>query len=78
MSELIHTFLIYHYGGLLHEKSLSPIDDVYRLTSSEILKPTNNIILVWISKLTLINYSTGTPNYRAKYYDKFLKNKLAL
>ena len=47
-------FLICHYGGLLHHKSLSPIDDIYKLTSGEILRPTNNIILIWISKLTFL------------------------
>ncbi|CAF1139632.1 unnamed protein product [Adineta steineri] len=53
--DLIHTFLIYHYGGLLRDKSLSSIDDVYQLTSSKILNPTNNIILVWTSSSAFID-----------------------
>ncbi|CAF4205505.1 unnamed protein product, partial [Rotaria sordida] len=34
ISELTRIFLIYHHGGLLHDKSLSPIDDVYRITKN--------------------------------------------
>ena len=48
MFELINQFLVYHYGGLLHDKSISPIDEIYQLTSGEILQPTNNLILLWI------------------------------
>ncbi|CAF3088863.1 unnamed protein product [Rotaria sp. Silwood2] len=53
--ELTRTFLVYHYGGLLRDKSLSPIGDVYQITSSEILKPMNNIILVWTSSSAFVD-----------------------
>ena len=53
MIELMRLFLIYYYGSLIHDKLLSSIDNVYQLMSSEILKPMNNIILVWISKLNI-------------------------
>ncbi|CAF3428145.1 unnamed protein product [Rotaria socialis] len=53
--EITRTFLVYHYGGFLHDKSLSSIDDIYQLTSSDILKPMNNIILVWTNSSAFVD-----------------------
>lgn len=53
--DLIHTFLIYQYGGLLHDKSISSIDEIYHLSNSNILQPKNNIILVWTSSSAFVD-----------------------
>ena len=47
-------FFFFFYGGLLQDKSISPIDDIYQLTSGEILKPTNNLILLWIGLFDIL------------------------
>ncbi|UJR29306.1 hypothetical protein I4U23_010520 [Adineta vaga] len=53
--DLIHTFLIYHYGSLLHDKSISSINDVYQLTNTNLLQPKNNAILVWTNSSAFVD-----------------------